>query len=671
MVITKSFYLDINTPWKAPTLYIKQGDVDSRKLQATIRKDGTNYSIPGDVFATFRMHKPDDTFVTQDCTISGSVVSVVMDAQCATAAGHGKAEFILQTASEVVSTFLLAIEVMPAAVTDGDIESRDALGEYRTILEEMLRVKGAPLVANTAADMTDTDRVYVYTGSEVGYVNGDWYYYDGDSWEVGGVYNSQAIGLAYQQEVAQMVKQSAVASESDSTPYLYRPTPNPSAILADEEIVGGTVAWNQLVNPSNIRATTTSNGITFTNNGDGSVTVSGTATANTNIYITGAYSSATLAVKGKTLIFGVPASVGSDDVYMMAKDSSGTEWGYDKGHGSILSVTSAINNFGIHIANGKTVNFTFRPQVVSLTSFIGSQIADYLYTLESGTAGAGVAKLREWGFLSKVYFPYNAGELVSVNTEGKRVVGPNECYHEPGTSYNIYNGGHLIPVKAGEKIYVYGEWTYTSSASMWGGVFATPTETSKNNKLVQLSNFTAGSVKTYDITTDGYFGIAFNAGVNTYDVTKMMISRINTTYQPYRVTTYHTTPTDLNGIFKLDANNQLYADGDVYKSDGTITRNYTYRDYEAGDESLANAITDGVHTVVKKNSPTTETADPYPATQIVGKGGTEERIDNRAVPVPVGHNTTYYIGVPDVPASGSNLVLKATASGGKTTLKWE
>ena len=193
MVITKSFNLDINTPWKAPTLYIKQGDVDSRKLQATIRKDGTNYSIPGDVFATFRMHKPDDTFVTQDCTISGSIVSVVMDAQCATAAGHGKAEFVLQTASEVVSTFLLAIEILPSAVSDGDIESRDALGEYRTILEEMLRVKGAPLVANTAADMTDTDRVYVYTGSEVGYVNGSWYYYDGDSWEVGGVYNAVAV----------------------------------------------------------------------------------------------------------------------------------------------------------------------------------------------------------------------------------------------------------------------------------------------------------------------------------------------------------------------------------------------------------------------------------------------------------------------------------------------
>lgn len=52
---------------------------------------------------------------------------------------------------------------------------------------------GAPLVAATAAAMTDTDRVYVYTGSETGYSTGHWYYYDGDSWEDGGVYQAAAV----------------------------------------------------------------------------------------------------------------------------------------------------------------------------------------------------------------------------------------------------------------------------------------------------------------------------------------------------------------------------------------------------------------------------------------------------------------------------------------------
>ena len=52
---------------------------------------------------------------------------------------------------------------------------------------------GSPLVASTAAEMTDTDKVYVYVGSETGYTAGNWYYYDGAAWQSGGVYNAVAI----------------------------------------------------------------------------------------------------------------------------------------------------------------------------------------------------------------------------------------------------------------------------------------------------------------------------------------------------------------------------------------------------------------------------------------------------------------------------------------------
>ena len=54
---------------------------------------------------------------------------------------------------------------------------------------------GAPLMASTVAEMTLQNRVYVYTGSEVGYTAGDWYYYDAgtSTWVDGGVYNAVAI----------------------------------------------------------------------------------------------------------------------------------------------------------------------------------------------------------------------------------------------------------------------------------------------------------------------------------------------------------------------------------------------------------------------------------------------------------------------------------------------
>ena len=43
---------------------------------------------------------------------------------------------------------------------------------------------GSPLPATSTSGMTDTDRIYVNT------TDGYWYYYDGDSWERGGVYQS-------------------------------------------------------------------------------------------------------------------------------------------------------------------------------------------------------------------------------------------------------------------------------------------------------------------------------------------------------------------------------------------------------------------------------------------------------------------------------------------------
>ena len=52
---------------------------------------------------------------------------------------------------------------------------------------------GSPLVASAAENMTDQNRVYVYTGSETGMETGHWYYYDGEDWADGGVYNAVAV----------------------------------------------------------------------------------------------------------------------------------------------------------------------------------------------------------------------------------------------------------------------------------------------------------------------------------------------------------------------------------------------------------------------------------------------------------------------------------------------
>ena len=54
---------------------------------------------------------------------------------------------------------------------------------------------GTPNMVTTAAQMTDIDKIYVYVGSEAGWNNGHWYYYDAgtSAWADGGVYNSTAF----------------------------------------------------------------------------------------------------------------------------------------------------------------------------------------------------------------------------------------------------------------------------------------------------------------------------------------------------------------------------------------------------------------------------------------------------------------------------------------------
>lgn len=57
-------------------------------------------------------------------------------------------------------------------------------------IQTIRNLVGSPLVAATVSAMTETDRIYVYTGNETGYTAGHWYYYNGTAWVSGGVYQA-------------------------------------------------------------------------------------------------------------------------------------------------------------------------------------------------------------------------------------------------------------------------------------------------------------------------------------------------------------------------------------------------------------------------------------------------------------------------------------------------
>lgn len=391
--------------------------------------------------------------------------------------------------------------------------------------------------------------------------------------KVDGCYENMTVGNSEQFVSTVMV--------NDKVPYLFR-TSGGSADIGNREydtIVGGTIAWNQLVDTT-----------------DTSVTV-----------ITGR---------------------------------------------KYLSKTSDVWSVGVSAGTAITVDGSNGDMVIDLTQLFGSEIADYVYSLEQTNAGAGVAWVKS--LFPKSYYTYNAGELLSVSgLQSHDMTGFNQWDEEwevgtidPTTGANVASSNrgrskNYIPALPSTTYYAkianlggnhmglfyYDEnksYIGTEAASASNNLFTTP----NNCAFLRLSpSITYG--KTYNND------ICINLSLSGYR---------NGEYEP---SVKHSYPLDntvtLRGIPKLDADNRLYYDGDIYSADGTVTRRYGERAYQAGDESLVNAITDGTTTVYMLGASTTETADPYQIPQIVDDFGTEEYVVavDGDVAVPVGHDTNY------------------------------
>lgn len=170
---------------------------------------------------------------------------------------------------------------------------------------------------------------------------------------------------------------------------------------------GNTKQFNQLIGPSNIGATTTSHDVTFTNNGDGSVTVSGT-----NDGISASYIQITLgenlSLTHKYLLRGMPSG-GSSTSYFAIVVSNNIR---DTGSGVVFTPSVSTNRINIAISSSYTtpVNFTVKMQLFDLTAM----------GLDSITTVAEFTAL-----YPKAYYPYNVGTLYDSVISGVSLTGRN------------------------------------------------------------------------------------------------------------------------------------------------------------------------------------------------------------------------------------------------------
>lgn len=155
--------------------------------------------LPSGSTATISGTKPDGVVYSASAAVSGNVVTVNEDIQMTAAAGAWSAKLRILNGGQVIATgrirFVIdADPVAPGSVpSDSELEGLVAEAAAYAEAAKNSAYYGSPLVAATVAGMTDHTRVYVYTGSESGYTNGNWYYWNGSAWTSGGVYNAQGI----------------------------------------------------------------------------------------------------------------------------------------------------------------------------------------------------------------------------------------------------------------------------------------------------------------------------------------------------------------------------------------------------------------------------------------------------------------------------------------------
>lgn len=473
-------------------------------------------------------------------------------------------------------------------------------------------------------------------------------------------------------------------------PYLSKDSPSFNSEY--DELVGGTVAWNQLI-PNPTSPLTDTSMIVFN---------SGTRIVKGHKYIVTFNGKKTDESGNSVNAFWYVNENGASDPYyipigatrIIAPTRTAISNGSYNGNNNTWVYIGGISNATINSFN-----------VIDLTQMFGSTIADYIYSLETATAGAGVAFFRK--LFPKPYYAYNAGELISVKTSSHNTVGFNQwdeewelgsissntgepynsssairsknfCRCIPNTVYHAKTDGSYVAV-----------YQYDADKNYVGYIGA------NDNNFTTLANA-------------AYFKLAF---VSAYGTTYKNDICINLSwdgerdgeYEPYVKHEYALdSDLELRGIPKLDASGNLYYDGDEYPSDGSVARKYgivdlgtldytdngstgtaqqfalttllkangrtnfmvskyfvvsttsldvgTVQGRDANQAIVFNwtvgtnapqfkAAMNGVYLVYELATPTTETVTGFTSPQAVGS--TESYTDNRDVPIPVGHESRY------------------------------
>lgn len=371
-----------------------------------------------------------------------------------------------------------------------------------------------------------------------------------------GSYEDMSVGNAEQLK--------SIAFVRDKKPYNFRSSGG-GADIGDrdytDEIVGGTIVWNQIFSNPEITIT----GLTITRTGNGSYRANGTI--ETEAYVT--FNNITCNAN-RVYLFALNSK--NADIFLMGTNADPVYANTQK----FITKENVDFNPGIYFKAETYNNVEFIPQIFDLTLMFGSDIANYLYTLETGS-GTGVAWFTK--LFPKNRYDYDDGLLLNVHTDKHITTGFNQWDEEwevgainTSTGANSTNAN---TIRSKNYIKVIPNTTYYFKGDLSGGIFFYDEDKSYIAGATQYVSNT-----TYITPNDAHYA-RFTCGStygNTYKhdicVNLSWDGTHNGEYQEYEVREYPLETLTLRGIPKLDVNNNLYYDGDTYEHEGAVTRKY-------------------------------------------------------------------------------------------------
>lgn len=406
---------------------------------------------------------------------------------------------------------------------------------------------------------------------------------------------------------------------SNSIPYMFQRTGGGmnigNARLSSNKIVGGSMAWNQLEyngKGDSITGWTARHGDATQENGFIRVTAvqdsagMGLTGGDTGYHVTDVIQNHKYLIVAQvrkptagSFKLSYNGGTAQDSIVVPANawTTIGAVWTYttDIVNGKLYLLTSA--------SNGDVVDYR-NIMSFDLTQMFGTTIADYIYSLDQATAGAGVAWFRK--YFPDAYYDYNAGELLSVSglishdmtgfnqwdevwengyiTDASGANAYSNVFIRsknyirilPDTSYYFHNGGAVSNADV---------YFYNANKEYLGR------DTGGHQTLTNANQiFTTPSDAYY---MRFYMGSAYGTTYRNNICINFSNPDMNGKYEPYQL---HSYPLDsdiiLRGIPKLDTDNHLYYDGDIYHADGKVDRRYGVVDMGALTWSLAGGGTE-------------------------------------------------------------------------------